>query len=912
MRALIRLLVLPLVAAAALGASGPARKVVGWDFDTDLEGWTANHEVKDVTVRDGVLSARTIGSDPILKKEGLQIRARGQQWIEVRMKCSPGGSMKIFWANTTKPPYGGFRSGKFVSMNVRGDGQWHTYRVFPCWQGEDTILKLRLDPFGGANMQIDYVRIMEPRRTKPARSTSAWTFDGGDTEGWMPARGIRSLGARDGLLQVRSEADGMILDPALETPTRDKRWVCMRLKTDRAKFADLRWATRDTTGLHRKSLPLRPDGRFHTYAVCVAGEKSWRGTLVALGLTPSLTNSARVTVDWMRITADPAGDADPRKVQFGLQKAVNRTGARCPLVFRATNQGGEPARNLTATLQVDSDAVNIISSSRVSARRDLHWGETATLQWTLRAEDAGAVPARVSVSADGMETRSYSTTLHFSEPPDVAETDYVPEPQPVESPCEIAAYYFPGWKCPASWAAIRAVAPERRPALGWYDEADPEVVDWQIKWAAEHGIDVFLVDWYWRGGDRLLEHWLEAYKKARYREHLKIALMWANHPPFNVQSREDWRETVQYWIDNYFSLDTYYRIDGKPAVYMWKPRNVRDNIGGSAKAKDLYEMADKMAREAGLDGVTFVAVHDHQDERSAERIYREGYRYATNYHWWGAAPPRHFPYSRVTQRSRPDWEEHAAFIDGLGFLPIVDTGWDSRPWHGPSARVCYGRSVDLWEKLLRDAKQYVEETDGKRLVVGPLNEWGEGSYIEPCTEYGFAMYDALRRVFCREGDYPPNLVPSDVGLGPYGVAQQSEKRRWDFEDGRADRWCMKTTTEACRLRGGTLVMPGGPLRSSLHSPPLGLRARAYRAVRVRMKVSPAAKSRGRLRLTWKLATGHSFSDAVRLQSGEGFHTYTLDVGEHPLWLGSVCYLELRPGAPDDADIIIDSIELLPR
>jgi len=45
----------------------------------------------------------------------------------------------------------------------------------------------------------------------------------------------------------------------------------------------------------------------------------------------------------------------------------------------------------------------------------------------------------------------------------------------------------------------------------------------------------------------------------------------------------------------------------------------------------------------------------------------------------------------------------------------------------------------------------------------------KASYIEPCTEFGFGMLEAIRRVFAK-GDlttWPVNISPSDVGLGPY-------------------------------------------------------------------------------------------------------------------------------------------------
>ena len=34
----------------------------------------------------------------------------------------------------------------------------------------------------------------------------------------------------------------------------------------------------------------------------------------------------------------------------------------------------------------------------------------------------------------------------------------------------------------------------RKPVLGWYDETNPEVIDWQIKYLGENGISFAFVD----------------------------------------------------------------------------------------------------------------------------------------------------------------------------------------------------------------------------------------------------------------------------------------------------------------------------------------------------------------------------------------------------------------------------------
>ena len=60
---------------------------------------------------------------------------------------------------------------------------------------------------------------------------------------------------------------------------------------------------------------------------------------------------------------------------------------------------------------------------------------------------------------------------------------------------------------------------------------------------------------------------------------------------------------------------------------------------------------------------------------------------------------------------------------------------------------------------LRDARQWMDARDRKMLILGPCNEWTEGSYIEPCAEFGFGMLDAVRRVFCEPGPEPARVVP---------------------------------------------------------------------------------------------------------------------------------------------------------
>ena len=163
-------------------------------------------------------------------------------------------------------------------------------------------------------------------------------------------------------------------------------------------------------------------------------------------------------------------------------------------------------------------------------------------------------------------------------------------------------------------------------------------MDWQIKWAVENGISCFLVDWYWVAGSQHLFHWFDAYRKARYRDYLQVAIMWANHNPNGTHSREDWRNVTQEWIDKYFNLPRAITISmGKPAVFLWNDNLIRDDLGGSDAVAEAFAESQQMAQDAGHNGIEFIILRHHANAQDLEKCNKEGYAGHTSYHEFGHA-----------------------------------------------------------------------------------------------------------------------------------------------------------------------------------------------------------------------------------------------------------------------------------
>jgi hypothetical protein len=658
------------------------------------------------------------------------------------------------------------------------------------------------------------------------------------------------------------------------------------------------------------TFPLKRDGRMHTYNIDMGGLGRWQGEVILVGLQPTDTPQARVAIESIEVADTLRGPAELEIDYFGKAEGVNRTGKPARIICTVRNSGGALAENVAARLEVPEGA-RVLGEARQSFEPiSLYLPKSA--EWQVQADRPGPCRVRVRVEAAGHEPVLSQATVEFTPPPQVAATGYVPEPQPVRGDIDVGAFYFPGWQSTARWAPILDF-PMRRPVLGWYDEANPECADWQIKWAVEHGVNFFMVDWYWSEGNRHLEHWLhDAYANARYKSRLKWAVMWANHNRPGTHSLEDWRQVTQYWLDHYLKTDEYYRIDGRPAVFIWAPQNIRNDLGGSDTAKVLYELSQKMARDAGLPGIHFVAMSSHGNAGNCRELKAEGYEAFTSYHGFQLAEQelgtQYFSFEEVVRTGPQVWKDSDERSSGLEYYPIVDTGWSSEPWHRSRARVIHGRTPERFGRLCQAAREYAEKTGKKIVCLGPWNEWGEGSYIEPYAEYGFGDLEALRKAFCPPGEYPPNVIPADLGLGPYDLDFSTENTSWEFDSEEDLKAWTPNGAVRVELSGGTLKGHTTGADPILSGPSVRIDTSRIHNLAIRMRSSGATQAQ----LYWGTTMLQpSETTTVRFPvPGDGeWREYRFDLREYPAWRGVVVSLRFDPASHSDTDFAVDYLRL---
>ena len=664
---------------------------------------------------------------------------------------------------------------------------------------------------------------------------------------------------------------------------------------------------------HSVGFEWKGDGQWHEYRV----RPHWCGD----------GDIQRIRIDFPR-AAEGAGvcglssvrivDRDELPAELHVRsvraaEAFLRAGQEIPVEIVAENVGGETALNVTAAFGALPEGV--VGKGCPSCALD--GDELHTFSLAICATNPGTYEIPVKLTAEGLPPQFLRVPMKVEPSLGLPSTAYVPDPKPAKTDYDIGALYFPGWCDYGRWERVRKVCPERKPVLGWYDEANPEVVDWQIKWLVEHGIRTLYVDWYWNKGSQHLDHWVKAFYRAKYRRYLKWAMMWANHNPPGSHSEEDQRAVTRFWIENYFNTPEYLQIDGKPVVWIWAPQNMDRDVG-AAGCRKLLEISREMARAAGYKDIWFIAMKWPEADCSPAVVQRckdWSFDMTCIYHFMSHGgrekTDRRFSFRSVAEANPENWE--ALRKTGiLPFLPNLSTGWDDRPWNDHCE--IYGKNVADFRRICAAAKAFADETGIKRLCLAPLNEWGEGSYAEPNAEHGFGFYEAVRDTFCvKPADgWPHNYGPKDVGLGSYDLPAPSPRvrmTRWDCTSGEPQGWRRSMGLSEPRVTDGGVAYVTTTRDPALTIVFPRLRARDFREVVVRMRTKDSC---GMLQLFWAshpslVCEGTSLQQ--KIVSDGAWHEYRFPVSRHAAWRGRIGTFRLDPGNIANAEVEISSVNL---
>ncbi|NSW55317.1 MAG: glycoside hydrolase family 99-like domain-containing protein [Armatimonadetes bacterium] len=598
-------------------------------------------------------------------------------------------------------------------------------------------------------------------------------------EHWQRVSGEVSA-TPEGLLLKTAPSEPGIAHRRLQLPVGDKPFVSLRMSVSTGNRGKLLFQT--SAGPGAAVIPLRADGKMHSYVVDLSDVPQWSGDLLMLALVPS-DREAETRLASLTVAATPEVQAEVVPLRVLSGRPIIRAGREAQIRAEVTNYGGIAH---DVTLQLDPPpGVEVLEGNPqlIASLPHLARGEAS---WTVRAETPGIVQFGLRISVDGAESSQSTWPIRFDPAVDVPKADYVPAPQPPKSDILVGAHYCPLWKQGArgsGWELIEPF-PEREPALSWYDEHNPEVTDWEIKWALDHGINFFVYCWYRasQGGpvEQFLGHAIhDGLFNARYRDQFKFTIMWENQARgrSGVASEEDFlTNLLPWWIDNYFKRPEYLKIDNKPVLFIYRPEYLVDDLGSVENVRMALNKARQACVDAGFAGLILLGEYRGTDPRPLQLMADEGLDYTFAYCWPMSA-------ERPTGREAIEaqeryWKKHAE----QGIIPEVLTvsmGWDSTPWHYSSSiwRLTPEEFSEACSRAKAMAQSFPETSLGSKMILlDNWNEFGEGHYISPHREYGFGYLDAARKAFT---DDPPHvdLVPEDLGLGPYDSLYRGFKER---------------------------------------------------------------------------------------------------------------------------------------
>jgi hypothetical protein len=408
--------------------------------------------------------------------------------------------------------------------------------------------------------------------------------------------------------------------------------------------------------------------------------------------------------------------------------------------------------------------------------------EKITLRWTI----FGDRPLYEELSLEVSDKQAILAAARFPVRflPEIEKTKaaYIPEPLPVKKNSKIlvGAHNCPLWETDSydRWSQILK-HPERTPALGFYAQENPEVADWETKWAVEHGVDFFIYCWYRveQGGPvkQMLGSALhKALFNSRFQDQIKFTIMWENQTrgKAGVSNEDDlMKNLLPFWMNNYFKRSNYLVVDNKPVLFIYRPEFLIDDLGGIDSVRIAFDKMRQACRKEGFDGLWLLGEYRYLDPQHLELMKSIGLDCSFAYCW-------HVQNSPTPQQAIDAQINDIRTTQELGILPQVVTV--SQAWSGWSDEGSIWKIPPTeYETLLRQAKGFVEklpkdQLSGRMLLLDNWNEWAEGHYLLPYTEYGFGYLDAIRKVFSDTPEKHTDLIPEDIGMGSYETAY----RKW--------------------------------------------------------------------------------------------------------------------------------------
>lgn len=334
------------------------------------------------------------------------------------------------------------------------------------------------------------------------------------------------------------------------------------------------------------------------------------------------------------------------------------------------------------------------------------------------------------------------------------------------------------------WNAVRACTPEfnghNQPRIplneNYYSLDNIDCIKWQVKLARKYGIDGFGIYHYWFNSNLMLLQkpaelilnnndinipfffiWDNSTWKRTW-SNVKVGNDWAPlYEEKRVQgdsgilalldygNEEDWKKHFDYLI-KFFKDDRYIKVNNKPVFCVFNSNNDFQII------KKMCDKWEKWAQDEGFEGLYLISAKNKDDEKLEHNYMYAPFGNGTLTAYENAELKLYkkvctifdknqvFNYDKVWKRLLKNarrCKDNSTFYGGF-------VGYDDTPRRGKKGRIVLGQTSEKFEKYMTELLKISNRQNKKFVFLTAWNEWGEGAYLEPDTENGYAYLEALK------------------------------------------------------------------------------------------------------------------------------------------------------------------------
>ena len=294
--------------------------------------------------------------------------------------------------------------------------------------------------------------------------------------------------------------------------------------------------------------------------------------------------------------------------------------------------------------------------------------------------------------------------------------------------------------------------------LGFYDLRIRDVMARQIEMAKNYGVNVFSFYYYWFAGERILEKPLNMFLNDKTLD-MPFMFCWANE---NWTKRfsgtndeiligmENTKENYKAFIHEvipFFSDPRYFRVNGRIVLQIYRPElipNVENVLQywreetRKALGADLYLIACQSASMIDFCSIGFDAENEWM-QGTVKKVSKEitDQIHSISKNFGGQV----FDYEEMVLNKRYLIKTNRS----KKVYPAVMPTWDNSARRNNKGTIWQNSSPDLYKRWLTDIICEVngrKELDAPIVFINAWNEWGEGAYLEPDRDLGFAYLQA--------------------------------------------------------------------------------------------------------------------------------------------------------------------------